>query len=137
MSESTTTEVKAELAILKWITVGFAVFSLFATIAFFTWWALKDQFVFGGKPFDKVEWMTAKSTPESRCFRGDMALDIQQSVLKRGMTRQETTILLGRPNWEDANTSEYDLGFCLWDTHGLVLFFDTTQHLSHARIAQH
>lgn len=137
MSEAPASEVKTELAILKWVTVAFAVFSVLVTLAFFTWWAMKDQFVFGGQPFNQVEWVTAKPTPDSRCFRGEMALDIQQSVLKRGMTRQQTTLLLGRPNWEDATTSEYDLGYCLWDTHGLVLFFDATQHLSHSRIAQH
>ena len=125
------------LSFIKWLTVAVAVFSFVASIAFFTWWAMKDYFVFGGQSFDQVKWITAKQTADNRCHRGDMAYDLKESVLKQGMTREATTILLGRPTWEDDTHAEYDLGHCLWDTHGLYLFFNPQQQLLYARIAQH
>lgn len=98
---------------------------------------MKERFVFGGEPFNQVLWMTSKPTPENRCYRGDMALDIKENVLQAGFTREKTTLLLGRPSWEDASHSEYELGYCLWATHGLRLFFDEHDVLVFSRISQH
>lgn len=106
------------------------------TILFFSWWAMKDRIVFGNEKFDQVKWMTA-GINDKACHRGDMAYDLQQHVLHPGMAREATTILLGRPTWEDVAQSEYDLGSCMHVIHGLRLFFDGNHRLTHSRIVQH
>ncbi len=107
------------------------------SVLFFGWYGLKDRLVFGGQPFDQVKWITAKETPEQRCYRGDMAFDLQQHYLLKGMPRQAVTALLGRPSWEDIADIEYDLGYCLWDIHGLRVFFDAQDRVVHSKISQH
>ena len=64
-------------------------------------------------------------------------MDIQHRLLKRGMSKSEVTVLLGRPTWEESNQFEYDLGVCLWVVHGLRLYFDTSDRLVHTAITQH
>jgi hypothetical protein len=125
------------MRILKILSFGFAAFTVIVTIVFFGWWAMKDRLVFGGEEFDRVRWATAVPTAEERCYRGDMANDLKQRVLARGMPRNATMMLLGRPDWEDANQTEYDLGHCLWDTHGLRLYFNDRNQLVYTRIVQH
>ena len=122
---------------IRWFIVAAVVLSFLASIAFFTWWGMKDYFVFGKKPFSRVDWITAQQTPDNRCHRGDMAYDLKTRVLEVGMSRDATTLLLGRPTWEDASHAEYDLGHCQWSTHGLYLFFNPDNQLTHSRIAQH
>lgn len=115
----------------------FALFTLIVTIAFFSWWGMKDRLVFGDDRFDQVGWITAVPTADQPCHRGGMAYDIQQRWLDKGMPRQAATVLLGRPTWEDDLQIEYDLGYCLWDTHGLRLYFDDQDGLLQSRIVQH
>jgi hypothetical protein len=107
------------------------------TIVFFGWWLMKDRIVFGSQKFDQVQWITASVNPDNNCKRGDMAYDLQQHVLAPGITRQQAAVLLGRPTWEDPRQIEYDLGSCLQAQHGLRLFFDENDHLTHSRITQH
>jgi hypothetical protein len=45
--------------------------------------------------------------------------------------------MLGRPDWEEDRQIEYDLGHCLWDTHGLRLYFNDEDKLIQSRIVQH
>jgi hypothetical protein len=71
------------------------------------------------------------------CDRGEMVLDVKNHLLKRGMSRAEATVLLGRPSWEDAQQIEYELGVCLWVIHGLRLYFDQQDRLIHSVIVQH
>jgi hypothetical protein len=97
----------------------------------------KDKLVFGDSKFDRVRWATAAPTADEKCYRGDMAYDLQQHVLAPGMPRPVSMMLLGRPDWEDGNQTEYDLGLCLWDTHGLRLYFNEQDLLVHTRIVQH
>lgn len=114
------------------IVIGFIV-----TIVFFGWWLMKDRIVFGSEKFDQVQWITAAVNPDNNCKRGDMAYDLQQHILLPGITRQQATVMLGRPTWEDPRQIEYDLGQCMHVQHGLRLFFDESGHLTHSRIAQH
>lgn len=107
------------------------------TIVFFGWWLMKDRIVFGSQKFDQVQWITASANPDSSCKRGDMAYDLQQHILFPGMSLQQATVLLGRPTWEDPRQIEYDLGQCMQVEHGLRLFFDESNHLTHSRITQH
>lgn len=139
MNEPTETpeSTAGSMRIIKILSFGFAAFTVILTIVFFGWWAMKDQLVFGDSKFDPVRWATAAPTPEERCYRGDMANHLKQEVLTRGMTRNATMMLLGRPDWEDDNQTEYDLGHCLWDTHGLRLYFNDDDLLVYTRIVQH
>src|SRR5690606_682754 len=125
------------LRIIKILSVGFAVFTVLLTIVFFSWWAMKDWLVFGDEEFDRVRWITAMPTKDQPCYRGGMAHDLKQRVLARGTPRNATQALLGRPDWEDATQTEYDLGHCLWDTHGLRLYFNDQDCLIYTRIVQH
>lgn len=136
MAESTQ-NADDSLRIIKILSIGFAVFTVLLTIVFFSWWAMKDWLVFGDEEFDRVRWITAMPTADEPCYRGGMAHDLKQRILGRGMPRGATQALLGRPNWEDATQTEYDLGHCLWDTHGLRLFFNDQDQLIYTRIVQH
>lgn len=117
--------------------LAFFIVVFVVTIAFFSWWAMKDKIVFGNEKFNQIKWITSISSQEKTCHRGDMAYDLQQHVLQPGMTREATTILLGRPTWEETNQMEYDLGSCMHAVHGLRLFFDGNNRLTHSRIVQH
>lgn len=125
---------------MKAIKIACLVTSLIAfiiTVVFFGWWLMKDRIVFGSEKFDQVKWITAAVNPDNNCKRGDMAYDLQQHVLLSGITRQQATVLLGRPTWEDVRQIEYDLGQCMHVQHGLRLFFDESDHLTLSRISQH
>lgn len=122
---------------IKIICLIAAILVFVISIMFFGWWALKDYFIFSDSRFDQVRWITAQATPEEPCYRGDMAFDLKQRVLMRGMPMATATILLGRPTWEDFNQIEYELGNCLWREHGLRLYFDENQRLIRSRIVQH
>jgi hypothetical protein len=124
------------LRILTWLAAGFGVFTLGLTIVFFGWWAMKERFIFGDDVYDPVRWM-APPVPEKPCERGEMVLDVQQRLLKPGMTRAQVTMLLGRPAWEDTGQLEYELGVCAWVVHGLRLYFDQDGRLVRSVIAQH
>ena len=108
-----------------------------ASIFFFAWWGLKDYFVFGGEKFNQQVWLTAKPTADKRCFRGDMAYELQQKLLLKGVPRENAIALLGAPTWADDHSIEYDLGHCLWVEHGLRLAFDDNGRLINSRIMQH
>jgi len=125
------------LNIIRILCIASFVLAVIVTIAFFGWWALKDRIVFGNDKFDQASWITATASADNTCHRGDMAYDLQQNVLKTGMTRENVTVLLGRPTWEDVQQIEYDLGQCMHVEHGLRVFFSPDGRLTHTRIAQH
>ncbi len=125
------------LKIISLICLVSFVLAVIITIVFFTWWGNKDRFVFGKEKFDQVAWITANSHPEKSCHRGDMAYDLQQNILFPGAPRDKVMMLLGRPTWEEENQIEYDLGSCMHVIHGLRLFFNQDNQLTHSRIVQH
>ena len=133
-NETKQNDVTRIFMIITWVSAAVAVV---ATIAFFAWWAMKDRIEFGDDKFDQVAWITASGTADKTCHRGDMAYDLQQNVLKAGITREAATSLLGRPSWEEAAQMEYDLGSCMHVIHGLRLFFNDNNQLTHSRIVQH
>lgn len=132
----TTSSVESSLRLVKWIVIAFTVFTVVLSIVFFTWWSMKDRFIFGEATFDPVRWMAA-ATVHDTCDRGEMVLDIQKHILKRGMSKAQVTVLLGRPAWEEENQYEYELGVCMWVVHGLRVFFDKDGRLIHSAIIQH
>lgn len=133
-SDTKENDITRIFVIIAWIS---AILAALATIAFFGWWAMKDRLEFGHDQFNKIAWITASSSPEKTCHRGDMAYDLEQNVLETGMSREEATSLLGRPTWEEAGQMEYDLGNCMHVIHGLRLFFNENNQLTHSRIVQH
>ena len=125
------------MKLINWASIALAAFTVVLTIVFFTWWAMKDSFVFGNEKFDQVKWMQDVATIQTECRRGDMAYDLQQRILSRGVPREAVGMLLGRPNYEDNTTMEYDLGKCMHVYHGLRIFFDENNRLLHSRISSH
>ena len=122
---------------IKILCVALSLITVLITIVFFGWWASKDYWVFGDERFDQVKWITASPTADKRCHRGDMAHDLRSRLLLTGMPRQFALAMLGRPDWEEERQIEYDLGHCLWDTHGLRLYFNAEDKLIQSRIVQH
>lgn len=120
---------------IKWTCISLAGLTVLVTIAFFAWWTMKDSFVFGNEKFDQVKWMQNAATMQSECKRGDMAHDLQQNLLEKGMPRAEVGVLLGRPSYEDGATVEYDLGKCMHVYYGLHIYFDENKRLVHSRIS--
>lgn len=127
---------ESSLRVVQWVVMGFAAFTLLLTLVFFSWWSMKERFIFGDNTFDPVTWMAAADQHDT-CERGDMVLDVQQRMLQRGMDKSHVTVMLGRPTWEDHNQYEYELGKCLWIIHGLRLYFDDNGRLVHSAIIQH
>lgn len=125
------------MRIIKLTCAALGVLAVVITIAFFSWWLFKDRIVFGHDRFDQVQWMTAAATLDNTCHRGDMAYDLQQRLLRPGLSHDQVTMLLGRPEWEDPQQIEYDLGKCMHVEHGLRVFFDAQGRLTHSRISQH
>lgn len=125
------------MKLIKTASIALAIFTLVLTIVFFIWWAFKDKFVFNGEKFDQVKWIQLSNSTKNECKRGDMAYDLQQNILARGVRREAVTALLGRPAFEEPNAIEYDLGKCMHVYHGLIIFFDDQNRLINSRISSH
>lgn len=132
----TTHSVESSMRFVKWVVIAFAAFTVVLSIVFFTWWTMKDRFIFGDAAFDPVRWMAAATVHES-CDRGEMVLDVQHHILQRGMSKSQVSVLLGRPAWEEENQYEYELGVCLWAVHGLRVYFNKDGRMVHSAIIQH
>lgn len=125
------------MKLIKWLSLGFAAFTVVLTVVFFAWWIMKDRIAFGSEKFDQVKWMQAASTIQTECKRGDMAYDLQQHVLALGSPKEMIEVLLGRPSYEEGRSVEYDLGMCMHVYHGLLIYFDENNRLINSRISSH
>ncbi len=125
------------MKLIKWLSLGFAAFTVVLTVVFFAWWIMKDRIAFGSEKFDQVKWMQAASTIQTECKRGDMAYDLQQHVLALGLPKEMIEVLLGRPSYEEGRSMEYDLGKCMHVYHGLLIYFDENNRLINSRISSH
>jgi len=125
------------MKLINWLSIALAAFTVVLTVVFFSWWAMKDSIVFGNEKFDQVKWMQHAASIETECKRGNMAYDLQQRVLGRGLPKATVALLLGRPSYEDAVSVEYDLGKCMHVYHGLLIFFDKNNRLVNSRISSH
>jgi hypothetical protein len=122
---------------LKLASAILALFTVLVTVLFFSWWSMKERFIFGHDAYDPVRWMAPVTEQSPPCDRGDMVLDLQHRLLKPGMSKSDATMLLGRPAWEEPGQIEYELGVCLWAVHGLRLYFDRDGRLIHTAIVKH
>lgn len=125
------------MKLIKLSAVALAVFTVLLTIVFFTWWAFKDEAVFGSDRFDQARWISLSTTVQTECRRGDMAYDLKNNILIRGAQKEAVMALLGRPSLEDANALEYDLGKCMHVYHALRIYFDANGRLTHSQISSH
>ncbi len=125
------------MKLIKMSALVLAVFTVILTIVFFTWWAFKDEAVFGSEKFDQTRWMELSSSVQKDCRRGDMAYDLKNHILIRGAKKEAVMALLGRPSLEDANALEYDLGKCMHVYHALRIYFDQDGRLTHSQISSH
>lgn len=122
---------------VKIAAVAWAVLTLIITIVFFTWWAFKEEAVFGNEKFDQTKWVQLASYTDQECKRGDMAYDLKSRILFRGAKKQAVMALLGRPSIEDGQAIEYDLGRCMLVYHALRIYFDADDKLTHSTISSH
>lgn len=101
------------------------------------WTAFKidDYRTFGTERFSYASWHKERTREEQfGCFRGAMAHDVRDTVLKSGMSRTEVESRLGPP---DMRGGGYILGLCtVWDVHSLQLKYDATGRLLNSRIVQ-
>lgn len=125
------------MKLIKMSALVLAAFTVLLTIVFFTWWAFKDQAVFGSEKFDQTRWMELSSSVQHDCRRGDMAYDLKANILIRGARKEAVMALLGRPSLEDTDALEYDLGKCMHVYHALRIYFDHDGRLTHSQISSH
>lgn len=96
---------------------------------------------FGSSQFDAAAWAAAPSSQaESTCYRGGMANNILERVLKPDMTRQEVVSLLGTPDSSTPVELSYVLGMCSglgFDYDNLHVHFDEHGRFKNAVIRQH
>jgi hypothetical protein len=104
------------------------------------WW-IHDG-VFRMQSFDAKQWF-APLTKETEfgCYRGGMARDIKDRVLKPQMSRNDVMGVLGKPDGHSTE-EQYQciLGMCSgfqMDYDVLHVYFDGLGRFTHARIMQH
>jgi hypothetical protein len=86
------------LAILGVLVILAALFGTFA------WWS--SVRVFSTSKFDPIKW--SASVPDeldSTCYRGGMAIDIRDRLLKPGASKQFIDNLLGKPDHSPSHTT--------------------------------
>lgn len=105
-------------------------------------WLMFGRDPFNADDFDAQEWQRQSNFPEGMaCGRGAMARDIEQRVLKPGMTHGDVVRLLGTPSSNTATPQEYRylLGMCssFADYDILHVYFDERGKFTQAAIIQH
>jgi len=121
------------LAILAVLVILAALFGTFA------WWSSVG--VFSTSKFDPIKWSTpVPDKLDSTCYRGGMAIDIRDRLLKPGASKQFVDNLLGKPDHSEPHEYSYVVGMCSglgWDYDILHIYFDKQEQLTHATIIQH
>jgi len=123
--------------LLKFLVAVFGTLALF--YAGFNWWTHGG--VFSTARFDQTQWLA--KVPEqldSTCYRGNMAYDIRDRVLRSGMAAQQVLGLLGRPDFHSPAEFRYVLGMCSglgFDYDDLHVFFNPQGRVERVQIIQH
>jgi len=107
--------------------------------AAFVWWTSGGVFMLDG--FDQEAWLAIPSEDKRlTCYRGRMAGDIKNRLLKPGIPRADVERLLGLPDLSpDLQEYQYLLGVC---THGidedyLHIYFDAERRVERVAIIAH
>ena len=102
------------------------------------WWMSKG--VFSTSKFDQKTWLAPVSDMESlHCYRGSMAFDIRDNIIKTGMSKDSVKSLLGDPPSSSENEYVYDLGSCSgigMDIDSLHIYFSNGA-VTQAKVIQH
>ena len=95
--------------------------------------------------FDRTAWLKNTGNHDSKNPRGQMAQDLRDRVLRKGMTKEEVSRLLGKPDWwggtpPPKDVLEYNLGNWAWcpicpDV--LDVHLDKTGRLTRVEITEH
>ena len=97
---------------------------------------IDDYLTFGAERFNAATWLKKPTrAEEDQCYRGVMAYDVKNNVLRKGMSRAEVEARLGPP---DLVSGGYDLGLCsTWDKYALELRYDVKDRLLSSSVVQH
>ena len=95
-------------------------------VSAFIWWIRTGTF--STSKFDSNKWLTQPNlTPDKMgCYRGGMAMDLKNNLLKPGMTKEAVHALLGKPNETTKQEDHYVLGMCSvlkWNVTVLRVFY--------------
>jgi SmpA/OmlA family protein len=130
------------LRIAKYIGIitGTLLLALLILAAVFFWWIHRG--VFTVSRFDPTVWFASQTNEtDSTCYRGGMAADIKDRLLKPGMTYQEVERLLGKPDGHSTPKEyQYILGMCSgfrMDYDTLHVYFNVDGKYERAAIIQH
>ena len=93
---------------------------LFAGFCGYVFFALTNN-VYNDWWFDEAIWKNQPKTTSDRDNRMYMSEDLQQRILKKGMTRQQIRALLGRPDAQDFAQNKKSLYYHLGSDWHLVL----------------
>lgn len=122
--------------------IGLAILlGLLVSSSLLVYWLLHVD-PFGETRFDSAAWQKhVTDETDSTCYRGGMAHDIRDRLLKQGMFRSEVLELLGKADgYSSENEYQYVLGMCSgfrMDYDVLHIYFDSTGRLTKAQIVQH
>ena len=120
--------------------MGILLIAVFALAAFAYWWMSGG--VFTTSQFDSTVWFARQTNAtDSTCYRGGMAANIRDRILKPSMTHQEVEQLLGKPDgYSTPGEYQYILGMCsglMWDYDNLHVYFNGEGKYERAAIIQH
>jgi hypothetical protein len=105
----------------------------------FAWWSSVG--VFSTSKFDPIKWSApVPDELDSTCYRGGMAIDIRDRLLKPGASKQFIDNLLGKPDHSEPHEYRYVVGMCSglgWDYDILHIYFGKQEQLTHAVIIHH
>jgi outer membrane protein assembly factor BamE (lipoprotein component of BamABCDE complex) len=97
--------------------------------------------VFATAVFEPSVWHTKQTNEtDATCFRGGMANDVKNKVLKPGLSREAVKSLLGQPDSERPTKFEYSLGMCSGlriDFDSLNVYFNENGVVASVAIVQH
>lgn len=122
------------------VTIGSLLLVLVLLVAAFYWWMSGGVFTISR--FDPEAWYAPQTNiTDSTCYRGGMAADIRDRLLKPGMTHQDVERLLGKPDGHTTPAEyQYILGMCsgfMMDYDNLHIYFDRSGRYERAAIIQH
>ena len=122
----------------KYISLTLLVLVVF--YAAWSYWLFKGG-VFSTAAFDSTEWHVKQTNATDwSCFRGGMANDIKNRILKSGLPRADVKGLLGQPDVEKPGKFEYNLGMCSGlriDFDSLNVYFNESGVVESVSIVQH
>ena len=133
--------IKNILLTLKKALITFLAITGFLAIlgGIFVWWMTIE--VFSHQSFDTKKWnIPLTKELDSTCYRGGMAIDIRDRLLKKGESKEFVENLLGKPDHIQENEYSYVLGMCSgfgFDYDNLHIYFNKQDKIIYSKIRQH